>query len=220
MSTVRAIVNNKRVSTARQISSSAFQQFFPAYVSFKDENEWKDIVKRMFGDTVTFEIDDSPPSPTTPAPTPVPKVNPFDSYLNSKDWTFSSMKKQTFPRGKYWIGDICYCLNDKVYDSIFGGFNYESGYYKHKSDAFFMVDSTAYGDGLYMGTDGFEYGVDAGIIGIVSAELIDESQCVDGGKIYNFTAPVTCRFKNGKFIFESGSTYLSINTTGYNDTDD
>ncbi len=219
MSTIRAMVKNNRVSTARQIDSSTFQQFFPAKVSYKNEAEWKDIVKRFYGsENVVFKIQVSVPTTTSPvsAPTPAPsdtKQNPFESFLNTKDWQYSSKRVQTFPAGKYWIGDICYCLNDKVYDAIFGGFGYDSGLYTHKDGGFFMVDNTSYGDGLYVGSDGFEYGVDAGIIGIVSEHLVDKNNsALDGGRFHTFKEPVKCTFKGGRFEFISSFNFFEIET--------
>jgi hypothetical protein len=100
-----------------------------------------------------------------------------------------------------------------MYDNIFGGFGYSSGIYTHKDGGVFMVDSTAWGDGCYLGSDGVEYGVDAGIIGIVSEKLIQMSNgAIGGGKIYQFTNPVTCNFKKGVFRFVSGDKYIKINT--------
>lgn len=217
MSTIRAIVNNKRVSTARQIDSSTFQQFFPANVSFKNDAEWKDLVKRFYGaDNVVFkfQLPDSSPAPAAKVNELIlPKKNPFESFLNMKDWQYSSKRVQTFPAGKYWIGDICYCLDDKVYDAIFGGFDYDSGLYTHKDGGFFMVDSTSIGDGCYPGSDGFEYGVDAGVIGIVSEHLVDkDNSALDGGRFHTFKEPVKCTFKNGRFEFISGFNFFEIET--------
>ncbi len=228
MSTIRAFVKNNRVSTARQIDSSTFQQFFPAKVSYKNEAEWKDLVKRFYGsDKVTFKFQVTTPSVTrssapapSPAPAPAPapaslrtKKNRFESFLNMNDWQFSSKLSQTLPPGKYWIGDICYCLDDKVYDTIFGGFGYDGGFYTHKDGGFFMVDGTAWGDGAYAGSDGFTYGVDAGIIGIVSHQLVDENNdSLCGGKFHTFTEPVKCTFKGGRFEFISGFNFFQIET--------
>jgi hypothetical protein len=238
-STMRAIFNKNRVATARQIDSSTFQQFFPAKVTFKNEKEWMEVLHRFYGGDVFFQIEDAPKVPPAPAPSPVvnsssssntttntsstsePDLN-SDNFLNMKNWTFTSKFKHEFPAGKYWIGDICYCLPDKMYDKIFGGQDYESGLYKHKDGGFFFLDNTAYGDGLYMGSDGFEYGVDAGIIGIVSEELVSEKYAngpLEGGKIHEFKHPFTCKFGGGKFRFRSYSKNLTINTEGEDDDD-
>jgi ribosomal protein S27AE len=76
-----------------------------------------------------------------------------------------------FGPGEYFLGDICYALDDDIYDKVWGSmFNYDDGAYKVRGYVF-AVSSTAYGDGAYSGTDGVTYGVDAGVIGIVPKEL-------------------------------------------------
>ena len=134
--------------------------------------------------------------------------------LSSKqeDWIHLSGSTHTFPAGKYYIGDLCYALGDEYYENIFGGFGYEDGLYQqNNSNHFFFVASTSFGDGLYVGSDGNEFGVDAGILSILPESMMAKN---DGGHVYDFKEPVTCKFKNGKFTFESGKTFLRINTAG------
>ena len=90
------------------------------------------------------------------------------------------MKKLTESRGEIsfnggflanivYVGDLCYCLNYDVYQEAIELANYEGKFDStasgmHVEGAFV---STQYGDGDYIGSDGKEYAVDAGIIGIV-----------------------------------------------------
>ena len=90
------------------------------------------------------------------------------------------MKKLTESRGEIsfnggflanivYVGDLCYCLNYDVYQEAMELANYEGKFDStasgmHVEGAFV---STQYGDGDYIGSDGKEYAVDAGIIGIV-----------------------------------------------------
>ena len=90
------------------------------------------------------------------------------------------MKKLTESRGEIsfnggflanivYVGDLCYCLNYDVYQEAIELANYEGKFDStasgmHVEGAFV---STQYGDGNYIGSDGKEYAVDAGIIGIV-----------------------------------------------------
>lgn len=90
------------------------------------------------------------------------------------------MKKLTESRGEVsfnggflanmvYVGDLCYCLNYDVYQEAIELANYEGKFDStasgmHVEGAFV---STQYGDGDYIGSDGKEYAVDAGIIGIV-----------------------------------------------------
>ena len=69
-----------------------------------------------------------------------------------------------------YVGDLCYCLNYDVYQEAMELANYEGKFDStasgmHVEGAFV---STQYGDGDYIGSDGKEYAVDAGIIGIVN----------------------------------------------------
>ena len=76
--------------------------------------------------------------------------------------------------GKMYIGDLCYALSDDIYDGVWGNQgHYEDGKYETQNGEFAMV-GTAYGDGCYLGSDGMEYPVDAGIIGICDASLVNK----------------------------------------------
>lgn len=71
-----------------------------------------------------------------------------------------------FGPGKYFIGDICYALPDKIYDEIWGDkYKYEDGFYEEYG---FATHRTMFGDGSYLGSDGFSYCVDAGNLGITN----------------------------------------------------
>lgn len=168
----------------------------------------------------------TPPRTTSSVPAAPPPVERKKKYTepNKEDWSYKGEHKFTAPPGTYYIGDICYFLQEPIYDRIFGGQGYESGLYTRKTDnAFFMVDGTAYGDGEYEGSDGFGYGVDAGIIGIASRVLGPEEDAnVYGGKLHTFKDPVEIKFANGIFRFKSHSKYLIIDTQGntYNSDED
>ncbi len=69
-----------------------------------------------------------------------------------------------------YVGDLCYCLNDAVYQDAIKLANYEGKFDSiasgmHVEGAFVSTD---HGDGEYEGSDGRNYAVDAGIIGIVN----------------------------------------------------
>lgn len=76
-----------------------------------------------------------------------------------------------------YIGDLCYALGDSVYDKVWGKqYGYEDGAYTDpKTKLQFAMVGTAYGDGCYSGTDGRSYPVDAGIIGICDAKLVEKN---------------------------------------------
>ena len=71
-----------------------------------------------------------------------------------------------------YIGDICYALEDDVYYTEWGTkHNFQDGLITTENSLQFAVSGTAYGDGLYEGTDGTEFPVDAGVIGVVDLRL-------------------------------------------------
>lgn len=74
-----------------------------------------------------------------------------------------------------YIGDICYALEDDVYDGVWGKNDYESGKYETEDGLQFAVDNTYCGDGLYESSDGEFYPVDAGVIGVVDLRLATKS---------------------------------------------
>lgn len=196
-------MNNKRVATAVYTKKGQFLQVFPEKKTFPSEKTWQMHWEAACRPTFTVEEDASKP--------PVKR-------LKEDDWTFEKTLKFVAPPGDYYIGDLCYALSSEVYDTIFGGLGgYDSGFYREKgTDNFFFVDNTAYGDGLYHGNDGKEFGVDAGIIGICPKSLCKEDR--NGGHFYSFKEDVKCKFGGGVFHFRSAFIHLVIDTAG-NDED-
>jgi hypothetical protein len=93
-----------------------------------------------------------------------------DKEEHGMNWvSLGDATEHTFPAGKYYIGDLCYVLDDEHYDAaVCDG---DDGFQTNGTHTIGYF-STAYGDGCYRGTNGKNYGVDAGIIGIVPAEII------------------------------------------------
>lgn len=113
-------------------------------------------------------------------------IDEFKNSLNTKPVATTESKKITkkslkesredisfsggFLANIVYVGDLCYCLNDSVYQEAIKLANYEGKFDStisgmHVEGAFV---STQYGDGSYIGSDSREYAVDAGIIGIVN----------------------------------------------------
>jgi hypothetical protein len=231
--TYRFFVNDKRVSTA-VMTKKGFLQVYPDKRVFSSKEEWESAWKTAVQPVIKVEKGpekpvvkpDLLPNGKKPAvskkkkpaytlptpPQPAERVSPTN-------WIYKKTLRFEAPPGTYYIGDICYALGDKVYDRVFGGMDYESGLYiQRDTNNFFLVDNTAFGDGCYTGSDGKEYGVDAGIIGIVPESCI-EKDC-NGGHLHTFTQHVICSFRNGIFTFHSGSKYLEIDTGGSEEYDD
>jgi hypothetical protein len=118
----------------------------------------------------------------------------------------------TFGPGKYYLGDICYVLQDDVYYGIWGG---EDGII-HTPEGDFVVASTNYDDGTYFDDKGNKYGVDAGVIGLVPLSLATkENPGVKLGTIIEVKKQINFNAQNGHFhINWDGSNYLIIDTEG------
>ncbi len=79
----------------------------------------------------------------------------------------------TVPAGEYILGDPCYTVPDDAWSRLLdscGCFDDATpvgtvlGYQV-------LAFGTAHGDGIYEGSDGYEYAVDAGLIGLVPASM-------------------------------------------------
>jgi len=88
------------------------------------------------------------------------------------------MKKVKFKKGKYYIGDLCYAIDNESWGEFCIGMDYahsyndKTGKYYH-NDVEYWFNSTAWGDGLFHGSNRKLYPVDAGLIGILPEELVE-----------------------------------------------
>ena len=209
--TLRLFVNDKRISTAVLTKKGSFLQVYPEKKTFDSEEKWRLSWKSVCFPEVRVETKEAAPSAEPP------KKSSSKPSFNPKDWSYKHHLTFTAPPGKYYIGDICYVLDDLVYDRIFGDVGgYDGGIYtNNKTNEWFMVDGTAWGDGLFRANDYKEFGVDAGVIGIVPFSMCNKG--TSGGHVYTFKEPVTCRFGAGVFRFTYGYNELIINTGGDDD---
>lgn len=121
------------------------------------------------------------------------------------------------PPGKYYIGDPCYVFSDKRWRDFLNSKQKDelTGTEKsavsvngnvHFLNYHFWYHNTAFGDGAYTGTNGFEYGVDSASLGIVPVEIIDKES--NNGTMHDFPEGVDVSFNNGIFKFNE----IEINT--------
>lgn len=108
------------------------------------------------------------------------------------------------PAGEYFIGDLCYIIPDTYWselcDQWFEGnkTNIEATYNGIMTYAF----PTKWGDGTYIGSDGFSYGVDAGLIGIV--EAVEDTQYSEDDNLFRrvkFDSPFAITTDGSTLIF-------------------
>ena len=125
------------------------------------------------------------------------------------------------PAGKYWIGDLCYVIQDSTkWDEVCTLISEDNGrtvdrkVYTLKDTARFMFCSTAYGDGVYYDQHHNRYGVDAGLIGMIEISDIDNhpDNHAGLGHIHTFDEPVTCGYFNGTLKFGNSAKLVIIET--------
>ena len=102
----------------------------------------------------------------------------------------------TMPAGTYVLGDPCYVVPNSQWSDwcditlpqfdkgIFSPFEFQG--------VTCIQFPTAYGDGTYTGSDGFEYGVDSGSIGLVPKSLDAGDFDLDLSNVVTFEQPFTC----------------------------
>ena len=115
------------------------------------------------------------------------------------------MNTFTMPAGKYYVGDLCYVMHpqwDEFCDKTIDGHDVLEGILKLDFGVTIVHFCTAYGDGVYYDENGLEYGVDAGLIGCIRVEDIDDSDCVtEWGNIIDFKEDFKCYNENGILHF-------------------
>jgi hypothetical protein len=109
------------------------------------------------------------------------------------------------PAGKYVLGDPCYAVPQELWSDACDtsdcftrpiGIVSRDGT-RHKVLGF----STKWGDGVYRGSNGFEYGVDAGLIGLVPWELAKDNFDPDLSTIIEFDRDVVVTNEDGYMNF-------------------
>jgi hypothetical protein len=101
----------------------------------------------------------------------------------------------TMPAGKYYIGDLCYVLNqpgewDEFCKLTITAAKCLDGEFILPDGRRFATYGTAYGDGQYPDNQGNSYGVDAGLIGcILMSDIpsVSEQEAADCGAVVNFS---------------------------------
>ena len=82
------------------------------------------------------------------------------------------------PKGSYVIGDPCYAVPDGDWLPLLQSCNYFEdpvGTVKDETRHFSVLAfGTKWGDGSYLGSDGNVYPVDAGLIGLVPVEMVED----------------------------------------------
>lgn len=122
----------------------------------------------------------------------------------------------------FYIGDICYVLGDRLYREVWGdkyGFN-DGTFTDPDTGLQVAVAGTAYGDGTYTGSDGTEYQVDAGNIGLVPLELVEDKTGLEEGKVIEAPGTATFQAEDGVFMIHLPDGQMVGINTEYEEGDD
>lgn len=77
------------------------------------------------------------------------------------------------PAGVYFVGDPRFCFNEEGWRAVHDASNaFGESHFTLKEQEMWMA-GTAYGDGDYLGSDGYEYPVRSGLIGVVPVFLVE-----------------------------------------------
>lgn len=135
----------------------------------------------------------------------------------------------TYPAGKYYIGDLCYALDNDVMTQYWGKHDYENGTFDITSNdvtTIFSVSATAYGDGFYTDSvNGLQFGVDSGCIGILPFAVCNKKDIKDGqimgGHIIESTTTVEFQSHDGIFVigYNDNTKMIIIDTSDKSDSD-
>ena len=131
------------------------------------------------------------------------------------------------PPGLYWVGDPCYARTHSAEDTSVwlqlcddmpderGAF-VAAAYNAPRLD-WLAASSTAYGDGTYTGSDGNEYPVDAGLIGVVPEFFWGRHHNTEGMYLVDFTEPFGISFDADTGVITIG--HITI-PTGWEEDED
>ena len=113
-------------------------------------------------------------------------------------------------KGTYYLGDPCYVIPNSDWDRFIDQLGSDQSLFKF--DGFeCYVSSTKYGDGEYPDNFGNYYTVDAGIIGAIPIQLVENPDNVDYGKIVQMQEDFVCNFDGNSIII--GPYRISVDYT-------
>ena len=113
----------------------------------------------------------------------------------------------TVPAGQYVLGDPCYAVPDRLWNELLNScncFNSPIGVISKGGNKNYVLGfGTCWGDGYYRGSNGLGYAVDAGLIGLVPIDIVENVSELEDF-IVNFDSPTVCKSNgNGKLSFGS-----------------
>jgi hypothetical protein len=92
--------------------------------------------------------------------------------------------QKTLPAGEYYIGDPCYVMPTRDWNQWMDD-------HMCATNGQWVIHPTHCGDGWFIGSDGFEYHVDSGNLGMVLSSLCDPQKRTSVEQIGTFHAYTT-----------------------------
>jgi hypothetical protein len=121
------------------------------------------------------------------------------------------------PAGKYYIGDLCYVMHpqwEEFCSITTGGGDIIDGEFSLSNGVRIASYSTMYGDGGYFDDQNRKYSVDAGLIGCIRFDDIDDPDSqINSGQIIEFKEPFETSEDGGVIKFG----HIRIDTKGEDD---
>ncbi len=124
----------------------------------------------------------------------------------------------TLPKGKYYVGDPCYLLESKDYDTLVEAICAEDTNKIQKvfKDFKMYVHSTRFGDGVYASNIKTAFFVDSGMLGCfkINIKSLTKEKFKNLerlGAFIEFEKDFTATYENGIFIFDN----ITIDTNYY-----
>lgn len=110
--------------------------------------------------------------------------------------------------GRYYVGDLCYIMNDEEWDQastlMFHGVELLTGEFNLPDGRRFAKYFTAYGDGTYQDQHGRSYSVDSGTIGCIHVDDIKTNKyehIEELGNFIEFDQPFVTGEEDGLITF-------------------
>ena len=116
------------------------------------------------------------------------------------------------PPGEYFIGDLCYFLNDPIVDVWSFDFKKNDGVFTTDNGLGFGVIKPYSGNGIYIGSNRFSYDVEDMNLGIASTTFGDTSKYNGCGTFHKFNKPVIMDWVEGVIYFKSDKWTMNIDT--------
>lgn len=111
--------------------------------------------------------------------------------------TVDGIQIVTCPEGAYYVGDPCYGASDGRWDAWLKDSDYFRRPLARDLGAWAVAFGTAYGDGTYTDNEGREYGVDAGLLGVIPVNFAGGSTSLHGMWRIEFPKPFDCWVEDG-----------------------